>query len=206
MHLYPFPKEAPSLDFTRRRGPPTPLLLGAAYQRKVLRSHRKFNEPQPMRSRTFPLLDSVYDQVVRLAPENTDRKHSQLEQDWASMYSDSSELRRGLDIDAFYMLDGTQAESANDSQQTISTGDGDTESQSDRSSKTSSGRISSSNSSISSLSTSSIILSNTTRHPPYTIKKMHSLISSSTSPILHPALCRLDQSSSVRLSTNRLTL
>lgn len=45
--LFPLPLQKPALDQTRRRGPPSALILGAAYQKKVLRTHKKFIEPGP---------------------------------------------------------------------------------------------------------------------------------------------------------------
>ncbi|PWN92901.1 hypothetical protein FA10DRAFT_263638 [Acaromyces ingoldii] len=52
MSLYPLPLTPPSLDDSRRRRAPSCLVLGAAYQKRVERTHEKFVVPdKPQRSR-----------------------------------------------------------------------------------------------------------------------------------------------------------
>lgn len=43
--LFPFPLSPPSLDATRRRRAPSALKLGAAYQKRIPRTFRKFHSP-----------------------------------------------------------------------------------------------------------------------------------------------------------------
>ncbi|PWN36081.1 uncharacterized protein FA14DRAFT_189999 [Meira miltonrushii] len=43
--LFPFPLSPPSLDSTRRRRAPSALKLGAAYQKRIPRTFRKFHSP-----------------------------------------------------------------------------------------------------------------------------------------------------------------
>ena len=43
--LFPFPLSPPSLDFSRRRRAPSALKLGAAYQKRIPRTFRKFHSP-----------------------------------------------------------------------------------------------------------------------------------------------------------------
>jgi hypothetical protein len=92
------------MDFTRRRGPPASLHLGAAYQAKVLRGYKKFDTPQPLEN--CLLVDSACDQVVR-----------QSSNDEMQRQRDSIESKRrsqSIASHAFYTLDETQIESSDD--------------------------------------------------------------------------------------------
>lgn len=104
MSLFPFPKTEPSMDFSRRRGPPAPLQLGAAYQAKVLRGYNKFASPQPLEN--CLLVDSACDQVIRQS-SNVEMQRRR----------DSAESRRrsqSSTAKTLYSLDETQIDSTDD--------------------------------------------------------------------------------------------
>lgn len=111
MSLFPFPKTPPVLDTARRRGPPTPLRLGAAYQKKVLRGHQKFVEPQALTHRTYPLIDSACDFVFRGAADDGGWRRA------GSGCDESWESRSAYPVPKapFSMLDECQTECGGDS-------------------------------------------------------------------------------------------
>lgn len=118
MSLFPFPKSKPLLDFSRRRGPPAPLRLDAAYQKKVERNFEKFTEPNPPTA--CLVIDSECDQVFRLTTphEQLSGKTIQRQRSSSSSSSDGGVIitwaqqqeHTPLIGNSLYTLDHTQLE------------------------------------------------------------------------------------------------
>lgn len=164
------------MDFSRRRGPPAPLLLGAAYQPKVLRGFKKFHTPQPLES--CLVVDSACDQVIRQSSNEEMQRQR-----------DSIESQRQLQSsvnDAFYTLDETHIDSSDEgSEYTIWSYD-DTlshhaSSRSSCSSHNSSDTGDGKHIKASSIADCRCSHAHTSTH------------TSATSPIKVPALCRIEQ-------------
>lgn len=81
--LYPLPLQPPSLDQTRRRRAPSCLTLGAAYQKKVPRTHEKFSEPEkPRKSKEQVPESQVHDTLRVCGTAHLDENEDCLDIPW----------------------------------------------------------------------------------------------------------------------------
>jgi hypothetical protein len=161
------------MDFSRRRGPPAPLQLGAAYQAKVLRGFKKFHTPLPMES--CLLVDSACDQTVR----QSSKEEMQRQRDSA----ESRRLSKSTESDTIYTLDGTQIDSCDEGSEYTIWSYEDTHSHDISSRSSYSSQFSS---------------DGEEKHPEGSLASRrcsyaHSSTDSTKSPIKVPAMCRIEQ-------------